>query len=340
MDAHREAGMTDTGVVDPIRIPPWVRPRLERAWATTPLLARVFIGLAVVDILSRWFGVLQPRVDFGLIPAGPYAFFIPHDLWILLPTILLIRRPDATQATPLIVAGAIVGAVAMLLGRPFLSLAVGGQDISLFEWVGAIQAAVVASSFLLLARGLRRLNPRTPAAATAGLSNIVLGMSLLGTGIGLATSLIHMSDDAIGAMGTGVEAGSILASTASGVCWAYLLWIVVRGLGDSRRPGVALATAAVGAALSGILTGMVTVIDQVLIAAQSNIDFSTLQSFQDPLNALGFMATGVGGALVLVAFALGLAEPPVPYIAPGAVEPRSPGEALPRGRRDPRYCGR
>lgn len=289
----------------------------------------MFIGLAVVDILSRWFGVLQARVDFGSSLVGSYAFFIPHDLWILLPAILLVRRSDAMQATPLIVAGAVVGAVAMLLGRPFLSLAVRGQDISLFEALGAILAVAVASSFLLLARGLRRLNPRTPAAPTAGLSNIVLGASLIGTGIGLVAGIARLSDDTVGATTTGADAASILASTASGVAWAYLLWIVVRGLGDSRRPGVALAIAAVGAALNGILTGLVTTIGQVLIATQSNIGFSTLQSFQDPLNALGFIATGVGEALVLVAFALGLAEPPIPYVAARPVELRSPGEAPP-----------
>ena len=43
---------------------------------------------------------------------GPYAFFIPRDLWILLPAILVVRRPDAAKATPLIVVGAVIGAIA------------------------------------------------------------------------------------------------------------------------------------------------------------------------------------------------------------------------------------
>jgi hypothetical protein len=69
----------------------------------------------------------------------------------------------------------------------------------------------------------------------------------------------------------------------------------------------------VGAALTGILTGVATVIEQALIATQPNTGPVTLQSLQDPLNALGFLAIGVGEALLLVAFALGLAEPPIPY---------------------------
>src|SRR3954470_24578671 len=81
--------MSDGDVVDPIRVPDWLRDRARRAWSSTPLLARGFVGLAILDVLARWFGILQPPQSSFLDLRGLYAFFFPRELWILLPAILL-----------------------------------------------------------------------------------------------------------------------------------------------------------------------------------------------------------------------------------------------------------
>jgi hypothetical protein len=315
--------MTDGDVVDPIRVPDWLRDRVRRAWTDTPLLARVFVGLAIVDVLVRWFGILQPAQSGFLDLRGLYGFFIPHDLWILLPAILLVRRPDAGRATPLILYGAVLVAAVRLGGASVIDL-FGGTELAAWLVLGAVRAVLLAAAWLLLARGLRRLNPAQPAPTAAGLANLVLGCSLLGTGVGLVSSLLHVTTEVD--LGTGsADVLSIAGSTAAQVAWAYLLWIVLRGMGDSRRPGIALTMAATGAAVTGVLTGLTMIVGPVVTAAQPSVEFWTGSGLQDLLNALGFIAIALGETLLVAAFALGLGEPPISYARPTtAVSPAAP----------------
>jgi hypothetical protein len=313
--------MTDTGVVDPIRVPEWLHDGTRRAWDRTPRVARLFIGLAIVDVVSRWFGILQPpQGDFPDL-RGLYAFFIPRDLWILLPAILLLRRPDASQATPLVYLGAAVVAVMQLVSGPIRNL-LGYSDVSSILFLSSALALVAGSGWLLLARGVRRLNPAEPTPTTAGFSNLVLGFSLLGTAVAAVASLLQIATNDLGVSTGGFDLLSTAASTVEQVVWAYLLWIVIRGMGDTRRPGIALTTAAAGAAVTGILTGFSTVLGEVVLATQPSLAFWTGSGLQDLYNSLGFIAIAVGEALIVVAFALGLAEPPIPYAAPTGAQPQ------------------
>jgi hypothetical protein len=319
--------MTDGDVVDPIRVPDWLRDRARRAWTDTPLVARVFVGLAIVDVLVRWFGILQPPQSSFVDLRGLYGFFMPHELWILLPAILLVRRPDAGRATPLILYGAVLVAVVRLAGASVTDL-FGGTEPSAWLVLGAVRAVLLAAGWVLVARGLRRLNPAEPEPTAAGLANLVLGCSLLGSGVALVSSLVHVASD-IGLGTGGADVLSIAGSTAAEVAWAYLLWIVIRGMGDSRRPGLALGVAATGASVTGVLTGLTMIVGPVLTAAQPSVEFWTGSGFQDLFNALGFIAVALGETLVVASFALGLAEPPIPYAPPSAEASVSTPETSP-----------
>jgi hypothetical protein len=313
--------VTDTGVVDPIRVPAWLRGPVEEAWRETPPLARLFIGLALVDIVSRGLGILQPRYDIGGDLFGAYFMLVPHDLWILLPAILLLRRPDAASATPLTWWGGVVAAVATLVERPLASL-LGGPfgptnlsiEISILTSIGLVLA------FLLLARGLAELNPVEPTASAAGFSNIVIGLGGLGILVGVVQSVVGDLAPGIPAI-AGLLALSSVVFGARQAAWLYLLWLIIRGLGDTRRASLAITVGVIGASIAGLLSPSGAILGAMAAAIPGAAGASGLGSLAYALNLLG---VGIGEALVLVAFALGLAEPPVPYLEPAPLAPVAP----------------
>ena len=311
--------MTDTGVVDPIRIPPWIREPLERAWRESAPLVRLFVGLAVFDILSRAIGILQPRYELGGDLFGAYDMLVPHDLWILLPAVLLLRRPDAAQATPLVFWGAVTVAVTSVIQRPLENLFGGPYGPTNVSFEVTILASIATLlAYLFIARGLAALNPAQPSEGAAGLSNLVLGAGLIGVVFELAQSVIELGNQAADPATSGLFALGDVVGAARSVAWLYLLWIVIRGLGDTRRPSTALLVGVIGAAITGLFDpiGSVTGAFAASLGGPSAI--------ADLTYALGVISIGVGQAMVIVAFALGLAEPPVPYVAPAPPEAPQP----------------
>lgn len=310
--------MPDTGVVDPMRIPAWLREPVERAWREVPVVARAFVILAFVDVVSRSLGILQQRYLVGPDLFGLYAMLIPHDLWILLPAVLVLRRPDAARATPLVLAGAVTIALVTALGRPVQGWFQGPGDLSaLSVEIGILGSLATLVAWLLIARGLAALNPAGPSASVAGLSNLVLGFGLVTLVVGFGRDLLNVPETGVPGL-DGLLVLSNVVYAAQLATWLYLLWIVIRGVGDSRRPPMATTAAAVGAAMTGLLDGIATLAGVVMTSLQSPVPLGGGVGLADLTYALGFLSIGVGQALIVVAFALGLAEPPVPYVAPEA----------------------
>ena len=316
--------MSDAGVVDSIRIPPWLRERVERTWRESHVVVRVFVILAFVDVVSRSLGILQPRSMPGFDLFGLYSMLIPHDLWILLPAVLVLRRPDAARATPLVFAGALTIAVVTAVERPLQSWFQGPVGVSsLSVEIGILGSIATLVAWLLIARGLALLNPARPTSSTAGLSNVVLGFGLVALAMQAGTSLLTAPDTGIPGL-NGLLLLSNLVAYAQLTAWLYLLWILIRGIGDTRRPPMATAAAAVGAAMTGLLDGVTTLAGVAMTAAQSPMPLGGGVALADIDYAFGLLSIGIGQALIVVAFALGLAEPPVPYEAPAP-----PGELAP-----------
>src|ERR1043166_1773692 len=98
----------------PLQAQAWVD-RL-RAW---PMLAQIFVGLTVLDIVFRGLGVIQPAMYLST--QNPLTFvtaFLPHDALILLPALVVIRRRDAESAMPWVLRGAVLIALETLLWAP------------------------------------------------------------------------------------------------------------------------------------------------------------------------------------------------------------------------------
>jgi hypothetical protein len=309
------------GVVDPLRLPGWLREPLERAWRREPRIARLFVGLTVVDVLGRSVGLLAPAIDWAhLTPLSLVTAFLPHDLWILLPALLMLRRPDAADATPSILWGSIALAAQELLGGPLEAL-VGFGTAAVAVSIVAVGVRIVG--WLLLARGLAALNPRLPSESVAGLSNLVAGA----VGLTVALYLVDLVTRPAFDLGNpGLEqllTLNDLLVTLAPLGWAYLLWIIVRGSGDSRRPSEAVVTATAGAVSWAFLGLLVVVLDRTLLPSQS----PGPSSLRDVVTVLAWLGGVVGPTLIVAGFALGLAEPPFVAAAEPEPEPDAAGES-------------
>ena len=308
--------MPDTGVVEPLRIPPWLREPVERTWRESPVVVRAFVILAFVDVISRSLGILQPRSFVGADLFALYAMLIPHDLWILLPAVLVVRRPDVARATPLVFAGAVTIALVTVLGRPIQSWFEGPVGISsLSVEIGILESLAKLGAWVLIARGLAALNPARPSASIAGLSNLVLGAGLVALFVGFGRDLLNAPQTGIPSLDGLLALSNVVAYTQL-IAWLYLLWIVIRGVGDTRRSPLATAAAAVGAAMAGLLDDVAILAGVVGTSLQSTAPLGGGVGLANLDYAFSFLSVGVGQALVVVAFALGLAEPPVPYVSP------------------------
>lgn len=329
------------GVVDPIRLP--IPAALPRAWRRLPLLARVFVGLAIVDIVARAVGFAGTSLFLDLTtPLGVLTAFAPHSLLILFPALLLLRRPDADRATPLVLRGAIVIALVELLGDPVGSLvgSSSGEDLIGASLLVSIAAtALKAVGWIAIAIGLLRLAPPAPSRFLAGLSNLVFA-AIAGLGlVYLVGALLGPRTD-IGV--PGVDGLFLLNSVAGAgglVAWAFLGRVIVRGADDARRSPVATRLAVAAFGFIAVASAIDAVMNAAFIVMRAFGPGPALvpgQPFQEVM-VVGSIASGILGSLlgtsaVIVGFGLGLADtsPRLPAGAPDAApEPEAEPVAWP-----------
>jgi hypothetical protein len=309
------SGQGDRGVGDSIGLPPWLRDGLDRTWNTLPLLARTFIALAALDVLGRAVGLLQPSMA-GVFadPLSLVATFAPRDLWIVLPAVLVLRRPDAATATPWVLWSAVVLAVAeFAIGNLRAIVGFGGsvETAALSLWIGILGSTVVAAARVGLARGLARLNPRPVSEAVDGLSNLVaFGIVIQALGLLLDALSTHpdLGDPGIDRLFTWSGAFGVIALAG----WGAVLWAAVRGRDDLRRPSPALTLALAAAIAGGVVGVLSAVVTALVIVAGSDAGLGSLAFLID------WTATILVPTLLLVAVGLGLAEPPKRFVPPVA----------------------
>jgi hypothetical protein len=310
--------VSDTGVVDPIRIPAWLREPAERWWREMPPLARLFAGLALLDILGRSIGLLAPAIDWGsLTPLSFVTAFVPHDLWILLPALLLVRRPDSETAIPWVFGGALVVAIVEVVRGPVVTVLAGTSGATTASvLVDAVAGIGLAVAWLMLGRGLAALTPRDRSETVDRLANLAAGALGLLAAVDLADLLVAQAID-LGdpALNQAMTLDS-LTGPVQVLGWAYLLWVVIHGLGDARRPRIATAIAGAGAVMAAFIVPVFTVASRVLAAI--GVDPSGGSGFGEVFLIIGWLGYVVGPSLVAIAFALGVAAPTSPYVAPAA----------------------
>lgn len=294
------------GVVDPIRIP---GARLVGAiWARLPVLGRVFVVLALIDVIARAFGLFGERLAIDA--AIPFTFvsaFLPRELLILLPAILLARRADAAQATPLVFRGAVLVALVELLRGPVTGLPLGADrgDVML-SWtlLASLATILAAAGWVTISFGLADLNPRPARPSIDGFSNLAAGALVAGAAAWLLEIVIgtqlDLGDPRWNTMMLVVSA----VAPVQLVAWAFVARVAVRGMVDTRRPAIATTLGATAMALAAIAAALI-VVEVILMAAQYlGLPIPVISG----MLGLGWLAGGLVPTLLVVAFGLGLAD--------------------------------
>ena len=315
------------GVVDPIRVPGVVRAPAAgvAAWyRRLPPLGQAFVVLAIVDIVARAVGLFGMSLFIDLAyPITIATSLLGQTLPILLPALLLARRPDAATATPLVLRGAIVIALVELLGDPLSGLVHGLPDGSGFvPGVGVAIAGTLlrAVGWLAIAVGLATITSSRPGPALAGLSNLMLA-ALLASAVTQLGLLLVLARPDLG--DPAWNAATMLSNTMfvveSGVL-AYLAWIVIRGANDERRPVVARYLAAGAFVVSGTIAAIGAVVSAVAIV---QVVFVLTGGVIGGEVAWAWLTGWPTIAALLVALALGLADNSVriPTSAGGGLGP-------------------
>jgi hypothetical protein len=290
--------MDTTGVVGELRIPDPVR----RAYRSTPSLAMVFVGLAVLDAVARTLGVLQPAVHLDLAqPLPVLASFLPRDLLILLPAVIVIRLPSALHVTPFVLAGAVAISLGQLLELPLGSVVLPpamGYSAATF---------LPALGWITLGWGLVMLNPKAPPPTVAGTANLVAAVVVIAAAVlGVLPLVVPRELDLRDPSTLNTAISIAVIEILGALAWGFFLRAVVRGFRDPRRPNRATSLATLAALLAAALSLGIAVLTVV-----GRVDSALLAPIvQSPVYVpLFWLAGGGATSLLVVAFGLGLADP-------------------------------
>ena len=280
------------GVVSPLRVPGAAAAR--RAFLGLPPLARVFVALVGVDVVMRALGLYGTGVYLFLDnPLTWFTAFFPHDALILLPALVIARRPDALERTPLVVRGAVAVAVAELLNGPARGLVSGNAPDPVIAptVVSIVVLLMIAGGWFWLAQGLRALNPEKPTESIAGLANVVAGALTIAALAHLTLALIGPAPDVGNPTWTSLLQLDSAMIAAPALAFAYLARTVVLGTGDPARPYEArrLATGALVLVAIGAL---------LMLAVGQGTIWILISWITGPVATTAFLA----------AFGLGLAD--------------------------------
>jgi hypothetical protein len=294
------------GVVEPLRIPGAAAAR--RAFLGLPPVARVFIGLAGVDVVVRGLGLFGTGLFLFLDnPLTWFSAFFPHDALILLPALILARRPNAIEATPLVMRGAIAVALVELLNTPLRGIVSGNplDPIVTPTIVSIVAILFLAGGWYWLALGLRALNPMRPAESSVGLANLVSGALVITALTSFVTTLFGPAPDVGNPSWTALFQLNSAMLVVQSLAFAYLARVVILGTGDPARPTAATNLAAGSLVLVAIGAILLTTAPLLVPVTGDNAIWVVLGWLTGPVAMTAFVAS----------FGLGLAD------ASGTIEP-------------------
>ncbi len=289
----------DSGVVDPLRMPPVVGRMIRRL----PLVGWLFVALAVVHVALD-----APGSDFSIPPI--VVGLIGRALVVLLPAVVLWRRPDAFAVTPGIAIGSVlvaVGELGPLVVRSLDAWLPVSADVDLppavdlpHIVVGLVLIAAGAVGWLSIAVWLSALRPDSGRRA-AVVAGVVAAAAIVATSGNLIVIYLELTP-----IEGGVIVGSLVLAIASGAAsliWAYVAWAVVRQAGLPPRAATLLAAVAV---VVLVLVELVGVGVSLLLVATRSSEFQDLSIASINITAYGFYASMLAW---VAAFALGLGAP-------------------------------
>jgi hypothetical protein len=277
---------------------------LDAARLRLPRLAQVFVALTVTGVLFRVLVWLLQTLFHTDAAQQQTDIFVLHDLVILLPAIILWRRPTAATDTPFVLWGAVgLATVTFVFGpiAPFIGLPVVDRYTSTQP---VLMAGLETASWILIGGGLARLNPPVPRPTTAGFANLLSGALILATLVALLigiASFVAQTRQFVH-IDWPVVIVSMTATFAYPFGFAYVARAVARGLDDPNRAAFAirLGTAAVA------LEIVPRVIGPLAFALETALHWRGLPA--GAFATLGVMSD-IAFVMLLIAFGLGLADP-------------------------------
>ncbi len=307
-DSKPAAPTNDLGVVDPIRLPAWV----PRGIARTPGLARFFIALAAVDIVVRLVGLIGPPLVVDLGPLWLLSSILPRTLWIVLPAIVLIRRPDAEDSIPWVFRGSVVIALTTLavepLGSLFVSFSFEPQPISL--GVAMLSSVLLTAGWLMLGRGFEAIRPRPATPIGRAVSTLVAVAFVLGAALS-ALALLRSLNEPI----EGID-WLILLSNALTIVTVlsagYALWVIARGLGDALRPVRATRLGVAAAIVWAVATILGSLVVATFLSMQPLPTDAGTSLLSEVSGLVSWMTAVIAPAVLVAAMAIGLVDADAP----------------------------
>jgi len=272
--------------------------------ARVPLVGLLFIVLVAVDIAVRaahLFG-LELFLDLSY-PVGVATTFLPHDALIALPALVLARRPNLLREAPSAWLGVVTVALTEFTLLPTWGLtSTGAIDVIDTPPLQAVVVSLVAAvGWFLLARGLERSTSRPPVLAVAAFANLVAVVIALG-GVG-NLGVFFASDGGFGFAGNLNAIALILTAVALGYFARRIIRLVL-------EPSIPRRARLVGLIAALLLAG-----NAVLQYAGGIFPFGNLpiaRAFgpfsQDAADFLQWLTDPIARTLIVVAFALGLAD--------------------------------
>jgi hypothetical protein len=258
---------------------------LDAARSRLPRPAQAFVALTAIGLLFRVL-VWLLQAFFHTDAAQPQTdIFVLHDLVIVLPAIILWRRPTAAADTPFV------------LGLPIVEPDAGGTQ-------PLLKAAIETASWILIGGGLARLNRPSPQPTIAGFANLLAGALLLSTCIALLVEIASALDQTrqFVHIDWALVSVSMITTFAYPIGFAYVARAVARGLDDPNRAEVAIRLGTTAVALQIIPL----VIGPLAFALETALHWRGLPA--GAFATLGVMSD-IGFVLLLGAFGLGLADP-------------------------------
>jgi hypothetical protein len=238
----------------------------------------------------------------------------------------VLRRRDAPERTPWIVAGATVLAIVELVDTPLRFLVaslIAGGSVSVSLVAAIVATLLVVGAWVAIGWGLSQLNPDSPTPFVTGLGNLVAVVILAAAVLNLLT----VGQSPAG-FGTAAEdqlyaINQLLAAIAEPIAWAYVLRAVVRGFEDVTRPAPALRLGLAAASLAAVLALVMTLLGAILLVAKAPVVGFNAGAFRgmldsDGLVALAWLGTAGATGLLILAFGLGLGQPFARFVIPEA----------------------
>jgi hypothetical protein len=276
----------------------------RHAVARAPRFALLFAALVAVDVAIRGVHLFGLNLFLDLTyPLGVVTTFLPHNALIALPAFVLARRPKLLRESPSAWLGVVTVATCEFVLLPIWGLA-ANDAIDVFgtpPLAPVLVSLVAALGWVLLARGLRSSASQPPTLAIAAFANLVAVVIALGA-LG-NVGVFFASDGGFGFAGNLNAIMLILTAVALG----YLARRMVR---LAREPRIPSRARLVGLIAALLLAGNTLLIYSGGIFTFGNIPVShAFGPFsQDAVEFLRWLTDPVARTLIVVAFALGLAD--------------------------------